>query len=353
MTIFPEYLLSLEQRMQLIQETEYAAMTANLWAPKIFRTRPSNSRKELLQWFLSTARIEDEDEGGNVEFDEIEATYTTVENKTAGRGLKLKLEQLEDLDGGGAQMASQWVRDISQVAAYWPQLQTAKLMIGGTSAALYPSYDGLAFFSASHWVNPVEKGNLLVPSGGSTTYRNLHTSSNALPIDNSVSVEVALENIGKLVSYLASIPTSNGQYPRHLQPIAWFVPPALGPRASILTGSKFIAAAAGSSGTSGGSLDVQSLLGYLNMGMPEVCPELGAAFGGSDTTYYVLAAPMGTARSVLGPVIYIPREPFGIVYHGPQTTATLAVKREFQWVETGRYGIGPGHPFELHRVQAA
>jgi phage major head subunit gpT-like protein len=352
MPITPQYFMSLEQRMQLIQEQEYAAMSSSLWAPQIYRTRDSQSRKELLQWFISTATITDQDEGGNIEFDKIEALYTSIENKTAGRGLELKKEQMDDIDGGGAQMAAQWVRDISQVAAYWPQLQTAKLMIGGTSATDYAAYDGKAFFATDHYVNPVEKTALNVPSGYATTYRNLHSSSNALPIDDTVSVETAYSNISKLISYLATIPTSNGLYPRHLQPIAWFVPPRMGPRAAVLTSAKFIASVA-ESGKSAGTLDVQGLVSFLGMGMPTICPELSAAFGGSDTTYYVLAAARGTSRSVLGPIIYIPREPFGIIYHGPQTDAQLAIRRKFQWTEVGRYGIGPGHPFELHRVEAA
>ena len=353
MPIIPTYLMSLEQRMQLIQEQEYAYMTSELWAPAVYRARPSQSRVELIQWFLSTATMTDEDEGGNVAFDDMAAINTSITNRTAGRGLELKLEQLEDIDGGGAQMAAQWVREESQLAAYWPQLKTADLMNTGASlSTATATYDGLALFHTAHYVNPVEKGSLSVPSGYATTYRNLHTSANALPIDDSVSLEVALQNLGKFRSYVSTIPTSNGLYPRHLAPVAWFVPPALGPRVKVLTGADFIAAAAGSSGTSGGTLDIKGLLSWLGMGMPYVCPELSAAFGGSDTSYYVLCAPRG-ARSVLGPIVYIPREPFGIIYHGPMTSAQLAVKRKFQWIQTGRYGIGPGHPFELHKVLAA
>jgi len=353
MPITPQYLMSLEQRMQLIQEQEYTAITSNLWAPSVYRTKDSGSRVERFQWFLTTAMITDEDEGGNVEFDDVEAIDAMVENKTAGRGLRLKYEQMDDIDGGGAQMAAQWVRDVSMYAALWPQLQTAKLMIGGTSATDYPAYDGKAFFATDHWVNPVEKGGLVGTYG--TTYRNLHNSSNARPIDDSVTHEVALQNIGKLISYIGTIPTSNGMVSRYLEPISWIVPPAMGPRVATLTSAKTIAslASSGSGTTAAGTLDVQGLISFLGMGMPMVAKELAAAYGGSDTTYYVLCGPRGSARSVLGPIIYVPREPFGIIYHGPQTDAQLAIRREFLWREVGRYGIGPGHPFELHRVEAA
>ena len=88
----------------------------------------------------------------------------------------------------------------------------------------------------------------------------------------------------------------------------------------------------------------------LALGEPVECPELGANFGGSDTTYYLACEEIG--RSQLGAFLYVEREPFNIQTHDGMSDAELARKREFQWTLEGRNVVAPGHPYLLFRCDA-
>lgn len=349
MALTPEFLMNLESNMRVIAENDYAALAAELWWSQVARVHPSRSKREIINWLISTATLEDQGFGGNVAYDEIEATYTEITNTMAGKGLKIAKPELEDLDGNGVDAAAKWSSDISQAFAYWPQLGVANLMNNGQTAASFTGYDGKAFFATDHPVNPVSDNGI--------EFANYFTGAasgdypGALPIDatNASSTETALENLSKLYGYFAGIAQPNGRYPRRLRPVAMLCPPKLAARATRLTSAKFIAAAAGTDG--GGSTDVEAEIKLMGYGKPIVCDELGAAFGGSDTDYYVLFAPLGSVKSVLGAVLYVEREPFSIVYHGPMTTAELARKKEFQWDASGRNAVAPGHPYLLAKVK--
>lgn len=351
MALTPEFLMNLESNMRVISENDYAALAAQLWWSDVARVHPSRSKREVINWLLSTATLEDQGFGGNVEYDEIEAKYTEITNTMAGKGLKIAKPELDDLDGNGVAAAAKWASDISQAFAYWPQLQVANLMNNGETASLFTGYDSKAFFATDHPVNPVSDNGI--------EFANFFTGAEAgdypggLPIDESVSTEDALSNLSTLYGYFAGIPQPNGRYPRRLRPVKMFCPPKLAARATRLTSAKFIAAAAGSSSAGGGSTDVEAEVKLMGYGTPTVCDELAAAFGGSDTTYYVLFAPLGSVKSTLGGILYVEREPFSIVYHGPMTSAELARKKELQWDASGRNAVAPGHPYLLAKVESA
>jgi phage major head subunit gpT-like protein len=338
MPLTPQFIMDLESNMRVVQENDYAALAANLFWSDIAKVIPSRSKREIIHWLLSTAYLDDEGYGENLAYDEIESTYTELTNKVAGRGLEIDKSELEDLDGNGVEVAAKWSSDMGQAFAYWPQQQVSYLMNNGQTAAVATGYDKVALFTTNHPVNPVD-------TSAGLTYSNYFHTGNALPIDNSVTVEEALVNLSTLYANMAAIPQPNGKYPRRLRPYKIFVPPALAPRAAMLTQATIIAMAAGSLGAQGGSGDVSDLVKLMAYGAPVVCDELGAAFGGSNTTYYVLFAPLGAPKSTLGPMIYVQREPFSITYHGPMTTAELARKRKFQWTANGRNVTGPGHPY--------
>lgn len=340
--ITPAFVFDLESNMRIIGAREYQRLSSNLWWTKVAKRMPSTAKKERINWLIDSAKIEKTiPGGGQISFEDIVSQTTEFENENAAAGLKLKKEQLEDTDGNGVQLATHWARQIGAYAAYWPQQ-----MVADAIKANPVTYDGKVFFATDHPVNPFKA------SAG--TFANRFTGAasgiypGALPIDTSVSLDTALANLAKAVAYVASIKMPNGKTPRFLRLSAIIVPPALMARAVQLTSAKFIAQAAGSAAA---SADVEKLIAYLSLGMPVQADELGSAFGGSDTTYYL--AMQEITSDELGAFCYCDREAFATVYHGPMTDAELAKTRVFEWTNEGRNTVGPGHPYNLFRCDAA
>lgn len=341
----PQVLIGLEDRMSIEIEKEYARFTQNLWWQDVARVRPSTGKKEIITWLLSTAQIRDLGRsGGNLSFDDLVATYTEIENKFAGTGLRLTKAQLEDTDGGGMDLAAQWSADVGAYMAYWPQKQVADALMNGHTASLYTGYDGKALFATDHPFNPLNTA--------AGTFRNIFTSTSsgsypgACPIDDSVSADVALQNLSKIYGYIATIKMPNGSDPRFLRPSKIICSPRLFPRAVQLTSAKFIAQAVGSAGGSG---DVEALIKSMGYATPIQADEL-AGFE-SDTTFFVVCEQ--AASSKLGAVIYQEREAFHMDAYGPMNQAELGRKQEFEWHVHGRNAVAAGHPFLIFKCKGS
>ncbi len=135
-----------------------------------------------------------------------------------------------------------------------------------------------------------------------------------------MTLDVAVDNLAKVIAYIASIKMPNGEDPRGLRVKGLLVPPALTARASQLTQAEYIAQAAASGGGSG---DIRAIISRWGFGVPQQADELASVFtGGSDTTYYVIAEQI--TSSELGAMVYVNREPFQMIFHGPMTDAQLA-----------------------------
>ena len=338
----PSFVFDLERNMRLVAATDYQRLTENLWWTKMAKLMTSSAKTERVSWLLDTAKIERTiTGGGQVTFEDMVLLTTEFVNLNAAAGLKLKKEQLEDLDGNGVQLATGWARMIGAYAAYWPQKMLAAALIANPI-----TYDGQAFFSAAHPVNP--------QNTALGTFQNVFTGAaaglypGAVPIDISVTVDVAVNNLQKIIAYIAGVKMPNGVDPRFLRTQYIFHPPALAARVQQILNAKFIAQAAV---TGGGSADITGAIANWGFGIPVQIDELASAFGGSDTTYYI--GTKDILSSELGAFVYVNREPFSIVFNGPQTDAELARKRELQWTTEGRNVIGAGHPFLLYQCKAA
>lgn len=330
--------------MQVITEREYDRMRNHLWWQSIARTRPSTGLKDIVTWLLSTAQIRPQDSGGNMSFDDLVAQYQTVENRFSGAGLKLQRRQLEDTDGGGMELGAAWAADIGAYMAYWPQRETAYFLKNAHDATKYTSYDGKAYFAADHPYNPfrVSAGafaNVLTGAAAGTY-------PGACPIDDTQNIEKALENLGKIVSYIASVRMPSGDDPRFLRPAFILAPPRMYPRCVQLTSAKFLAQAATSGG---GSSDVEALIKALGFATPLQADEL-VGFE-NDTTFFVACEQL--ASSQLGGVVYTEREPFKINYYGTVDDAVLGRSQELEWQCLGRNVISAGHPYLLFKCKGA
>lgn len=332
----PRVVMDLESRMSIISEREYERLNANLWWPTVARMRPSSGRREIVMWLLSTAQIRDQGAGGNIHFDDLVSQTTEFENKYSGAGLKLTRAQLEDTDGGGMELAAQWSSDIGAYMAYWPQLGATDLLKNGENAALYTAYTTKAFFAIDHPLNPFN-----LQAG---VYANLLTGANAFPIDDSLDIDDALVNLGRLCAYIASIKMPNGRDPRFLRAKTILCSPRMYPRVVQLTSAKFLAQVAGSGA---GSSDVEAVIRALGFATPVQCDEL-AGFE-NDKTYFVACEQLSTSQ--LGAVIYSQREPYRINYYGTMDSAQLNRSQELEWHCLGRNNTAPGHPYLLMKCK--
>lgn len=353
--VTPQLVVELETRIQAVSESEYSRMVKNLWWRSVAKVRPSSTLKEIVTWLLSTAQIKDQGKGGNAAYDDLVSAYTSYENKVSGANLELSRFQLEDLHGGtiggeAFDLAGQWGSDIGYYAAYWPQKQVAYFLKNAHTAALFTGYDAVAFFATNHPVHPYDssKGNYanLITGASAAASGNTPAYPGALPIDESVSVDVALSNLGKLRAYIASIRMPNGEDPRFLRPVGMLCSPKLMPRAVQLANARMIAQLA-SSGT--GTGDVEALVKFLSFATPIEVDELGGFE--SDTTYFVVCEQAQTSQ--VGAVIYSEREPFKINYYGVLDQVELARKQKYEWQCQGRNVVAPGHPYLLLKCKGS
>lgn len=349
----PSFLFDFESNLSAIVEDEYKRFSANMWWAKFMKQRPSSSRVEIISWLLSTAQIEPLGKmGGNLPFEDLVAKYTTYEPTFAGTGLKLRRPQIEDLDGNGLELGAKWAADVGAQMGYWPQKVLVNLLKQGHTTTLGTAYDGLSFFNAAHPVNPFNTG--------AGNYCNLFTGAaagiqpGALPIDDSVTVDVALTNLSKAVAAIRAIKMPNGVDPRFLRAATIVAPPRMQARVAQLTNAKFIAqsAAGGALGASG-SGDVEAFISSLGTVEPVIADEL-AGFE-SDTTWFLACEEQ--AASTLGSFVYVNREPFKITYYtgqggGNGVDADLDRAEELEWHCKGRNVGGYGHPYTFFKIKA-
>jgi len=348
----PSFLFDFESGMQIISENEYARMVAsdNLWWSEVVHKRTSGKKREIIAWLLQTASIRPQGKGGNLHFADMAAVSQEFDMLNAGEGLKLTRDQVEDNDGNGFDFAREWSAQMGAYMAYWPQKASAQLILNG-GAATSISYDGVPFFSpigAPHPVNPF--------NAAAGSYANWFTGAavgsypGALPIDESVSVDVALKNIMLALSYIAGIKMPNGVDPRFLKARRLLVPSRLVARAQQLTNAKFIAqAAAGGAGSS----DISAIVNNWGFMQPIEVQEFSGLNATQDLTWY-LACDQVTSTQ-LGALLYFDREPFAITYYtgqggGTGVDAQLDRMRELEWHVQGRNTAGYGHPYALFQA---
>lgn len=342
--VTPTWLQDLESNMKMVAEREFTALSAELWWSKITRVRPSTSRRELISWFLSTAKIEDLGvDGGNMTFEDMVARYVEYEARFAGRGLRLKKAQFEDTDGDGVDAATEWQMEMAGLSAYWPQKQIALLIKNGTAATSL-AYDGKPFFATDHPVNPFKGGltfaNLFTGAASSTpsTDPNDALYPGACPIDESVTLDVALANLGKVIAYIRSQRMPNNEDPRGLRPAQIIGGPRLQQRIVQLTNAKTIAQAASAGG---GSADVEAVIKSLGFVEPIIADEFATVDDGK--AYGIGMKQMGTSQ--VGAFTYVEREPFKTRYYDGSIDADLGRRNELEWQHEGRNVAGYGHPY--------
>lgn len=342
--VTPAFLFDLESRMRHITEDEYVRMSSSdvLWWDEVTRLIPSGSRKEIVTWILNTAYLEEENTSGSLDFEDMTILEHDFEAKGAGKGLKLKKTQFDDLDGNGVYLAGEWSKQMGAQHAYWPQRQVAKLIKAGETGK---AYDAKNFFATDHPNNPND--------AAAGTFSNLLVGSQ-FRIDPGVTIDEAHTALAKVYAEIAKLKMPNGRDPRFLRPGFILTPPSMWTRAVTLVGAEFISAS--SSGGGGGTLDVKGVISKLGYKAPRQADEL-AGFE-SETTYFIFA--QQTAGSQLGAFGYVEREPFSIRYYTGQNgagavgiDAILDRTDELEWHTKGRNSAAYGHPWLCFKVKAS
>lgn len=386
--ITPTFQMQYERRMRAITETEYARRLAapHVWWNRVARPVPIEGKTERITWLLDTATIEPIGPTGTGRLGFEELVTQTAEYPTFrhGRGISVQRDQIEDLDGTGLDILAKWSQNIGNETAYYPQRLFSQLILNGANTdGSANAYDGVPFFAdnttnsgTGHPYNP-----FATALGGYANW--LHGAASgsypgACPIDavNAATVDIAFQNLQKVITWISSLKMPNGVDPRFLTPVFLLIPPALTQRAFQITDAKFIAQAAGSSG--GGSGDIEAVIQAWGLGRPIVVQEFGAAFSytykmpfvvtntggqinfltetvsGSNTSYYVVCQEMQTSQ--LGGLLYVTRKPFKVNYYsgdnGGMNSADLDRMNEFEYHVQGRMSAQYGHPYTIFRVDA-
>jgi hypothetical protein len=345
--ITPQFVFDLESRMRIIQANEYQRLLGNLWYTKVVKEIPSASRRELMFWLLDTATIERAAEG-SIDFEELVMNQTEFEPKFASKGLRVVKSKFEDLDGGGVNLAAAWARQMGAQMAYWPQAEAASALINGTSNL---GYDGQAFFSAAHPLNPFDSAL--------GTYKNLWTDNTStggslgVKLDDRHSLDTCFKSFAEIRAAIAKIKMPNGTQPRMLRPLFFIAPPRMMDRLAVLTSAKYVGL-----DSSSGSTDIADMRVIARWGLqpPVEAEELSAAFGGSDTDCYLVTQQITDQE--LGGLVYVNREPFAIRYYSGDSSDGAAVgldavlnrARELEWHVQGRNVLGYGHPYLIHKL---
>lgn len=378
----PQFVMQYERRMRSITEVEYARRLAaqNTWWNRVLRQTDIEGKSERVTWLLSTAYIEPvgPSNAGVVPFENMVTQSVEYPVLRHAKGIKVLRDQLEDLDGTGLNLLAEWSQQIGNESAYYPQRLAAQLVLNGAATdGTANAYDGVPFFadnSNPHLNNPFK------PSAGS--YANwLHGAAagnypGKLPIDNSVTTDVALQNMGKAIAYIAGLKMPNGVDPRFLTPKAILCPPQMAPRVRQLTDAKLIAQAAASGG---GGADVEKLISGWALGEPIVVQEFAATTtyngtaaianpttgllsmknftaSGNDTTWYLVCQEMQTTQ--LGGLLLVMRKPFKVTYYtgdGSSSTGLDAIldrANELEYHVQGRMSVQYGHPYTIFRIDA-
>lgn len=338
MAVFNQsFIANLQTSMQWVVETTYPKAVSKLWWDRVAKKRESNSSKEILEFMLHSGGITPRPEGQRIFVDQATQKLEADIEHFVLEGLQLMRSQLEDMDAKGIQLAREWAENAAIHIAMWPQELVIPALLGGETGT---GYDGQAFFSTSHPVHPY------MPGLG--TYANLFTSSASGAYPGAIDItgadlQVASRNLSKALAYIKSIKGPDGRRSRNLRPLFLMGAPALEEQMELVSKAEFISAAAG------GPNDNKGVIRLRDLEPPQVVPELGTAFGGSDDDFYIVCEEAMT--STLGGLVFFERRPVEIQYYGAFNDADLARQDKFEWHGSGRGQMSYGHPYCIFKCK--
>lgn len=367
-----DFLFSIEKRMRNLNERNYMKLIAagNLWYPKVMRELPLEGKSERITWLLDTASIEQltpndgGENGGSINFDELATITTEYFPAYHARGFRIgKMRWLNFLQSG-IDPVSRWAGAIGTYGAYYPQRLSAILILNGANIT---GYDGVPFWSTAHPNHP------LIPALG--TYANVFTGAasgvypGACPIDDSVTLDVAMTNLSKILSYIeGGILQPNGAGDPRLLVARYLLHPK---RMTTRVNELLDAATLPFPSTGGaGAADVRPFFKRFRTIEPLEAKELGAAASytipgplgtpvtvtGSDNTFYIVCEEASDTE--LGSLLLNMRMPFSLhTYTGDSggggIDAFLGRAQKAEYHYDGWIGANVGHPYGIFQCKAS
>lgn len=303
------HVLTTEDRLEKLTSNAYAQALKNAWWDKLIGVRAGKGKRDVMEWLLTTAQIHDLPKG-TMRYDDLVTQAHEVTHKPRGAGLKIDRDQWEDDEFGFAQ---DWAAQIGGASAMDPQYAALDLIQAGETGK---SYDGVAFFSDSHPVNPFDSSK--------GTYDNLITDADQM---GGASGAPALNatNFKLGVAHMKKFKMPNGRN-RNIKPGLLVVGPELEGTALELTSAGFIGA-------------TENILTQYRI-EPLVINDLG------DPNDWFLCAQDGETPGML-PFVRSERRPYAMTSYDGLTQAELNRMNFLEWQLRGRYGHTYGHPYQM------
>lgn len=321
MQLSPNILRKLEDRIEIIAEDQLARVLARQYWRRLMMVKPLETKRHIMMWLVESLQLDNIGNGGNYVFDELVRVYHEVVAETIGKAHELSTDDVEDTDLN--EFAS-WVRQVTNLAAIWPQDQLDRLIVFGDEII---GYDGVAHWSTAHPINPY-----LGASAG--TYPNVHAN-----------MPFSYENLILAVKLVSALTGPNG---RNRQLVPRIVVGGFENRHPIIEamGAKTLTRDASATAiTNFGENIIEKSYGFEE---PIISNTLGAgAPRASEEGAWLLCCEVITGEMpgfVLGE-----RSPLSISMFGDMNQAELAMKDTLLYKAKMRAVATTGHPYVVHK----
>lgn len=304
-----DHVLTSEDRFVRLMNNDYEIAAANAWYDKLMSERPATGRREIIEWLLTTAEIEDLPKGQMLYEDLVTQAHEAVP-RPRGKGLQVSRDQWEDDD---FKYAADWAAQMGVAMALDPQYLAIELLLGGEALK---AYDNLTYFHKQHKVNPFDDSK--------GTYPNLVTDAAEMG-GAAGDPELTAENFALGVALMKSFTMPNGKN-RNLRPKYLVTSPKNEKKAIEITGARFIDA-------------TDNVLTSYKV-EPLIINELSA-----EPWSWMLAADNGGSNQK--PLIHVVRKEYEMTSYNGMTQAELGRKNGLEWQVRGRKTAVFGHPFQM------
>jgi hypothetical protein len=340
--VTPDVVRRIEDNLEYKIVDSWRRRTQGQWWKRVMKTRQSMSKRDIVQWMLSTAKIRPLGNGGNLTYDDIVEVLHEFAIERYGVGLRLTTDDVED--GAELDRAGQWANHVGNYAAEWPQIMATKLLKGGKTL---PAYDQGVFFRVDHPVNQYV-------GVGAGQYPNIHYDMPFTP-----------ENLAKAFGIVAQIKAPDGLY-RKLKPR--IVAAGELERLAVVQalGAEFFADPVRSGTTASAQNVIKTTYGFEEPIIDPEFDETGTAYYNNTTGLYQGATASGgtlKARGVwylicdlveddeMAGLVFSEGKPFELNTFAPLDDVVLAQMDAWEWQFKGRNGATFGHPFLVHRFE--
>lgn len=280
---------------------------------------------------------------GEIRYSDVAPHSLAVDSDFESRGFRQLKSTMEDSDYG-AQAAAQWASDIAQDFAYRPQREVWNAVKNNIESA----WDKRPLFG-EHQTNPIDasKGVFKNVLQGSAS----GNYPGAVDLRSTVPIATRLESFSKILAYVSTWKTFDGEHPRNNKLVDVFAPWTMVSSLSQVFNAAVVPQAVNAA--SAGSANVEAVVASFGLtnGVTYVT-ELGSAFGGSDTAIYLKFDNRAFNKDI-DSLIWVERQEYNLLFFTPKDDDQLSAMDEYKIHARGRHGVAGGYPHLILRVDIA